>query len=111
MSEGKLKQLSLFEREKAKGTSSYVFKYNGIRAWNQDSFLQQKGKRQQSQAAGREIPTRCMEEIKRSPFCAQALEWVPQRDFAYLHSGSVQSLSWGTCSNNSFGPAAGTRWC
>lgn len=46
----------------------------GIRAQNQ-----QKGKRQLSQAAGREIPTRYMEEIKRSPFCAQALEWVPQR--------------------------------
>lgn len=59
------------------------------RAQSQNSFLQQKGEKQESQAAEGEIPSRYMEEYMH----AQALEPVTQRDFEICILGGVQSLT------------------
>lgn len=65
----------------------------GIRAQSQDPFLQQKGERQESQAAAWEIPGRYIEEKNNHHLHAQALEQVVQRDFGICILGGVQSLT------------------
>lgn len=90
-----MRQLDLFNMEKRRLREDLVV-FNDlkeIRAQSQDPFLQQKGERQQPQAAAWEIPGRYMEGKKNQHLHAQALERVAQRDLGICILGGVQSLT------------------
>lgn len=63
-----------------------------IRAQSQDPFLQQKGERQQPQAAAWEIPGRYMEGKKKSPFACSSTGTGCPEGFGDLHPWRCSEL-------------------